>query len=348
MSIIATAPLDRSPVRTYLREFDENTIKEAIRRELERGGQVFFVHNFVKSIDKIAGLIKRVVPEARIAVAHGQMKGSLLEEIMMKFVNKEFDVLLSTSIIESGLDIPSVNTVIIDSASEFGLSQLYQIRGRVGRSSTRAFAYLLYHKEKVLTYKAIERLKAIQEFTALGSGYKLAMADLEIRGAGNILGAQQHGHLLNIGFDMYCDLLEESVRELKHIETPTAKRVFIDLKIDAFIPKDYVADDKQRIALYRRMNFLNDFGELEDLRKEMVDRFGKIPQELEALFKIIELKIEAGNKTVTSIAGGSELVEIKFSAEGGEQIKPIVIKTKGMSKEKWFDLVRDRIKQLPG
>ena len=359
LSIIATPPLDRSPVRTYLREFDENIIKEAIRRELERGGQVFFVHNFVKSIDKIAGLIKRVVPEARIAVAHGQMNESALEDIMIKFINKEYDVLVSTSIIESGLDIPSVNTVIIDNASEFGLSQLYQIRGRVGRSSTRAFAYLLYHKGKVLTDKALDRLKAIQEFTALGSGYKLAMADLEIRGAGNILGAQQHGHMLNIGFDMYCDLLDESVRELKHIETPPAKRIFIDLKLDAFIPTDYVTDDKQRIALYRRMNFHNDMGELDDMKKEMVDRFGSIPRELEALFRIIELKIEAGKKGVTSLTGGSESVEIMFSAEGavpagrqgsasgGEKIKPLVIKTKGLPKEKWFDIVRDRIRLLP-
>jgi transcription-repair coupling factor (superfamily II helicase) len=350
MSIIATAPLDRSPVRTYLREFDENIIKEAIRRELERGGQVFFVHNIVKSIDKIAALIKRIVPEARIAVAHGQMKESLLEDIMIKFVNKEFDVLLSTSIIESGLDIPSVNTVIIDNASEFGLSQLYQIRGRVGRSATRAFAYLLYHKEKVLTDKALERFKAIQEFTALGSGYKLAMADLEIRGAGNILGGEQHGHMLNIGFDLYCDLLDESVRELKHIETPAAKKVFIDLKIDAFIPKDYVTDDKQRIALYRRMNTLNDLGELEELKKEMIDRFGhayrggqaeKIPPELGALFRIIELKIEAGEKNVTSITGGSELVEIKFDLK-----KPVVIRTRGMSKAQWFNLVRDKIRRM--
>jgi len=343
LSIIATPPLDRSPVRTYLREFDENIIKEAIRREIERGGQVFFVHNFVRSIDKIAALVKKVVPEARIAVAHGQMNESSLEEIMVKFVNKEFDVLVSTSIIESGLDIPSVNTVIIDNASDFGLSQLYQIRGRVGRSSTRAFAYLLYHKEKVLTDKALERLNAIQEFTALGSGYKLAMADLEIRGAGNILGAQQHGHLLNIGFDMYCDLLEESVRELKHIEIAPSKRVFIDLKIDAFIPKDYVTDDKQRIALYRRMNFLNNLSELDDLRKEMTDRFGKIPRELESLLKIITLKIEAGKKGIASITGGSELVEIKFELK-----KTILIKTKGMLKKDWFDLVRDKIMQLPG
>ena len=295
------------------------------------------------SIDKIAYLIKKVVPEARIAVAHGQMDVSSLEDIMIKFINREYDVLVSTSIIESGLDIPSVNTVIIDNASEFGLSQLYQIRGRVGRSSTRAFAYLLYHKGKVLTDKALDRLKAIQEFTALGSGYKLAMADLEIRGAGNILGAQQHGHMLNIGFDMYCDLLEESVRELKHIETPPAKRIFIDLKVDAFIPTDYVTDDKQRIALYRRMNSLNYMSELDDMKKEMIDRFGAIPRELKVLFRIIELKIEAGKKGVTSLTGGSEAVEIKFDLK-----KPLVIKTKGLPKEKWFDIVRDRIRHLPG
>ena len=340
MSIIATPPLDRSPVRTYLREFDENIIKEAIRRELERGGQVFFVHNFVKSIDNMAALIKRVVPEARLAVAHGQMKGSQLEDIMIKFINREFDVLISTSIIESGLDIPSVNTVIIDNASDFGLSQLYQIRGRVGRSSTRAFAYLLYHKGKVLTGKAIERLKAIQEFTALGSGYKLAMADLEIRGAGNVLGGEQSGHMLNIGFDMYCDLLEESVREIQHISVPTAKKVFIDLKIDAFIPKDYMEDDRQRIAMYKRMNFLNDLGELDDLKKEVIDRFGKIPAELGTLFKIIELKIEAGNRNVTSITGGSDNVEIKFDLK-----KPVIIKMAGIPREKWFDIIRAKIKQ---
>lgn len=342
MSIIATPPLDRSPVRTYLREWDENVIKEAIRRELDRGGQVFFVHNYVRSIDKIAGLIQGIVPEARIAVAHGQMKETQLEDIMIKFINKEYDVLVSTSIIESGLDIPSVNTVIIDHAEDFGLSQLYQIRGRVGRSSTRAFAYLLYHKGTVLTDKALERLKAIQEFTALGSGYKLAMADLEIRGSGNILGAQQHGHLLNIGFDMYCDLIEESVRELKSIETPAAKKVLIDLKIDAYIPKDYVPDDKQRIALYRRMNFLNEQKELEDLRKEMEDRFGRIPPEFTSLFKMIRLKIDAGHKGVTSIIGGSERIEIRY-----EHGSPFLIRTKDMSKDEWFTLVQGHIKRLP-
>ena len=270
------------------------------------------------------------------------MKETRLEEIMIKFIGKEYDVLVSTSIIESGLDIPSVNTVIIDDASDFGLSQLYQIRGRVGRSSARAFAYLLYRKGNVLTDKALERMKAIQEFTALGSGYKLAMADLEIRGAGNILGGEQHGHMLNIGFDMYCDLLDESVRELKHIETPPAKRVFIDLKLDAFMPQDYIPDEKQRIALYRRMNSLNDPAEIDDLKKEMVDRFGRIPEELGSLFKIIELKIEAVSRSVTSMIGGSDSVEIKFELK-----KPIVVKTKGLPKEQWFNLVRDTIRRLP-
>lgn len=342
LSVISTPPVDRSPVRTYLREWDENIIKEAIRRELERGGQVFFVHNYVRSIDKVAALVRSIVPEARMAVAHGQMKEDQLEDIMIKFLNREFDVLVSTSIIESGLDIPSVNTVIIDHAEDFGLSQLYQIRGRVGRSSTRAFAYLLYHKETVLTDKALERLKAIQEFTALGSGYKLAMADLEIRGAGNILGAQQHGHMLSIGFDMYCDLLEESVRELKHIDTPPAKRISIDLKIDAFIPPDYVPDDKQRIALYRRMNFINDGKELDDIRKELEDRFGSVPAELESLFRMIRLKIAAGEKGVTSLIGGSESVEIKFELK-----KSIIVKTKGMAQQKWFKMLEDTVRKLP-
>ena len=338
MSIIATPPLDRSPVRTYLRPWNENTIKEVLLRELERGGQVYFVHNQIKSIDKIASMVQEKLPKARIAVAHGQMKETDLEDVMLKFINKEFNILVSTSIIESGLDIPAVNTVIIDHAENFGLSQLYQIRGRVGRSSTRAFAYLLYHKEKVLTDQALERLKAIQDFTALGSGYKLAMADLEIRGSGNILGAEQSGHMQNIGFDMYCSLLEESVNELKNIEPSPAIKVFIDLKVDAYIPGDYVPDERQRIALYRRMNFLGSLPEMNDMKKEMIDRFGAIPPMLDTLFKIIKIKIDAVKKNIISITGGSESVEIKLGS--GKAIK---LKTKGLSKEKWLKTVENYI-----
>ncbi len=341
MSLIATPPLDRSPVRTYLREWNENTIKEVMHRELERGGQVYFVHNFVKTIDKVADTVGSLVPEAKVAVAHGQMKEDELEDIMIRFVNGEYDVLVSTSIIESGLDIPSVNTVLIDHAENFGLSQLYQIRGRVGRSSTRAFAYLLYHKENVLTEQAEGRLTAIQEFTSLGSGYKLAMADLEIRGAGNILGAEQHGHMLNVGFNMYCELLEESIRELKHIEMPPAKKVFIDLKVDAFLPADYSPDEKQRIALYKRMNRINTEAEIADLRAELTDRYGALPKEAETLLKIIRIKIEAGNRDIVSITGGTDAVEMRTLSG-----KKITIDTKGSSKEKWLKMVADKIRQL--
>jgi len=340
MSIIATPPLDRSPVRTYLRPWDENTIKEVVLRELERGGQVYFVHNYVKTIDKVAGIIQSLVPKARIAIGHGQMDERALEDVMIGFVNHEYDILVSTSIIESGLDIPTVNTVIIDHAENFGLSQLYQIRGRVGRSATRAFAYLLYHKEKVLTDQALERLKAIQDFTALGSGYKLAMADLEIRGAGNIIGAQQSGHMLSIGFDMYCDMLEESVRELRSIEQPISKKIFIDLKVDAFIPADYVSDEKQRIALYKRMNLLNNQEELEDMRKELFDRFGKHPHQVETLLKIIDVKIEAGSRSVLSIIGDSEGVNIRLP---GRTIKMPV---KGMKSDKIVKAVREAVLKL--
>jgi transcription-repair coupling factor (superfamily II helicase) len=339
MSLITTPPLDRSPVRTYLREWNENTIKEVLLRELERGGQVFFVHNYVKTIDKVAALIKELIPSARIAVGHGQMDEMELESVMIKFINKEYDVLVSTSIIESGLDIPSVNTVIIDHAENFGLSQLYQIRGRVGRSSTRAFAYLLYHKEKVLTEQALERLKAIQEFTALGSGYKLAMADLEIRGTGNILGAQQSGHMLNIGFDMYCDLLEDSVNELKNIIEPQAKKVLIDLKIDAFIPETYVPDEKQRIALYKRLNFLNSLTELDELKIELKDRFGKVPEEVLTLLKIIKIKILASGKMIASIVGGKDLVSIR-----NQTGKILKLETGKLSGEKWFKYIEETIK----
>lgn len=322
MSVIATPPLDRSPVRTYLRPWDENTIKEVLLRELERGGQVFFVHNQVKTIDKIAATIQRLVPKARITVGHGQMDEQDLEKVMIGFINKDYDILVSTSIIESGLDIPTVNTVVIDHAENFGLSQLYQIRGRVGRSSTRAFAYLLYHKEKILTEQALDRLKAVQEFTALGSGYKLAMADLEIRGSGNMLGSQQSGHMLNIGFDMYCDMLEESVREIKNIDLPTSKKVYIDIKVDAYIPSEHISDDKQRIAVYKRLNIINTIEELNDIKQELTDRYGKPPKQLVTLFNVITIKLHAGLKDITSIVANTDNIEVRYGKNKVIREKP--------------------------
>ncbi|NQT30432.1 MAG: transcription-repair coupling factor [Candidatus Saganbacteria bacterium] len=301
MSVIATPPVDRSPIRTYVLPWNESVIREAILREIDRGGQVYFVHNVVETIEGMANKIRRLVPEATITVGHGQMREKDLEKTMIDFLDRKFDVLVCTSIIESGLDIQNVNTILIDNASRFGLSQLYQIRGRVGRSPVRAYAYLFYHPQIEMTDQALERLKAIQEFTALGSGYKLAMRDLEIRGAGNLLGAQQSGHVMEVGFDLYCELLEEAVREAKGIKESTPREVSVDLKVEAFIPKNYVLDDRQRIALYRRMNLLDSNEALREMRRELKDRFGAIPDKLERLFELLALKVLAIKASVKSI-----------------------------------------------
>ncbi|MFC1496000.1 transcription-repair coupling factor [Candidatus Margulisiibacteriota bacterium] len=293
MSLINTAPLDRLPIRTHVLPWNESLIKEVIDRELDRGGQVYFVHNFVQTINNRAKKIKELIPDAKVGIAHGQMREFELAKVMRNFLERKYDVLVCTTIIESGLDIPNVNTMLVDHAERFGLAQLYQLRGRIGRSPTRAYAYLLYHKEELLTEVALERLKAIQEFTRLGSGYRLALRDLEIRGAGTLLGARQSGHIAQIGFDMYCDLLEEAVRKAKGIEIPAPRQVVVDIKISAYIPDDYITDEKQRIATYRRLTLLDSTEKLQEMKKELIDRFGKIPQQLKILIKIIQLKIIA-------------------------------------------------------
>jgi len=321
MSLIATPPLDRSPIRTYVLDWNESVIREAIIKELDRGGQVYFVYNRVETIEGMASKLRKIVPEAKIGIGHGQMKEKMLEETMIKFLNREYNVLLCSTIIESGIDIQSVNTIIIDEADRFGLSQLYQLRGRVGRSAERAYAYLFYHPEQVLTETALERLKAIQEFTALGSGYKLAMRDLEIRGAGNLLGAEQHGHMLAVGFDMYCELLEEAVREFKGIEEPTPRQVEIDIKLEAYIPKDYIEDERQRIAVYRRMNLLEKPANLAELKDEVADRFGKIPKPLDDLFEIIALKLYAKDAGVKSIREKDGSIYVEYFDGGSKTFK---------------------------
>lgn len=312
LSTINTPPLDRSPIRTYVLPWSEAVMRESILRELDRGGQVYFVHNFVETIEGIASKVKKLVPEAKITVGHGQLPEKELEKTMIDFLDRKFDVLVCTSIIESGLDIPNVNTILIDNADRFGLSQLYQIRGRVGRSAVRAYAYLFYHPERVMTDQALERLKAIQEFTVLGSGYKLAMRDLEIRGAGNLLGAEQSGHVMEVGFDLYCELLEEVVREVKGIKEVSPREVIVDLKIDAFIPQEYVTDDRQRIALYRRMNLLSTKEEVDDLRKELGDRFGKPPARLKKLFDILYLKVKAREAGIKSVKEEDGKINIEW------------------------------------
>ncbi len=321
MSLISTPPVDRSPIRTYVLPFSEKVINEAISREIDRGGQVYFVHNYVETIAGVAAMIKRLVPQARVTVGHGQMDGQTLEKTMLDFLEKKYDVLVCTSIIESGLDITNVNTILIDRADRFGLSQLYQIRGRVGRSAARAYAYLFYHPARSMSDTAVERLKAIQEFTALGSGYKLAMRDLEIRGAGNLLGAEQSGHVYEVGFDLYCELLEEAVKEVRGETVVSPREVDIDLNIEASIPAHYVTDERQRIALYRRMNLIVGDEGIGDIRKELEDRFGPLPLQAQALLRVLGLKVRSIELGVRSIKEKDGKIRIEWLSNKVKEIE---------------------------
>jgi transcription-repair coupling factor (superfamily II helicase) len=290
MTVIETPPANRLAIRTYVLKFGEGVIQEAITRELARGGQVFFVHNRVESIGAMYRYLHRIVPQARIAIAHGQLPEQALERVMLRFVKREIDILLCTTIIESGLDIPSVNTIIVNRADRFGLAQLYQLRGRVGRDRFQAYAYLLIPGEKILAGLPWERLKAMLEFAHLGSGLQLAMRDLEIRGAGNILGVQQSGHIAAVGFDLYCKLMEEAIRELKGERVEEEKELQVVLKIGGFIPKEYIPHTPHRLDIYQRLYAVEHEGMLAELRDEISDRYGAPPEPVEKLFRLVELR----------------------------------------------------------
>jgi transcription-repair coupling factor (superfamily II helicase) len=294
ISMIDTAPQARLPIRTFVTPYQDQLIREVILREIDRGGQVYFVHNRVHDIDRLAHKLRELVPEARFGVGHGQMDEEVLEEIVLGFVRKDFDVLISTTIIESGVDIPNVNTIIIDNADTLGLTQLYQLRGRVGRSTNRAYAYMLYKPDKVLTADAQERLVAIQEATELGAGLRLAMRDMEIRGAGNILGAEQSGHIAAVGYELYIRLLTQAVEEIRSgAPRHEPGLVVMDLPLTALIPADYIVDTELRLAMYRRIAGVQSEAELTEAREELEDRFGPIPEEIEHLFALITLRIRA-------------------------------------------------------
>jgi len=312
ISLIETPPEDRLSIRTYVAAFDDQLIQEAIERELERGGQVFFVHNRIESIYSLEAHLRRLVPQARIAVAHGQMKEEALERIMCDFYARKYDVLLSTAIIESGLDIPNANTIIIDRADSFGLAQLYQLRGRVGRDRHRAYAYLLVPPGGDLGEVARKRLQVIAELTELGSGFKVAARDLEIRGAGNLLGAEQHGQIAAVGYDLYCQLIEATIKELQGLPEEREFDPKIKLKVDAYLPEAYIPDSNQRLTLYKRLSALGDVEGLEDFQAELEDRFGGLPEPARLLLKIIELKIYARRLKVREITGGTDKVRISF------------------------------------
>lgn len=317
MSVIETPPEGRYPVQTYVTEFRPDVVRDAIRREIQRGGQVFYVHNRVEDMDKVTHFLSQLVPEARFGVAHGQMRETELERVMLDFLEQEMDVLVSTTIIETGLDMPNVNTLIIDESDRFGLSQLYQLRGRVGRSNRKAFAYLLYKPQKVLTEIAEKRLAAIREFTEFGAGFKIAMRDLEIRGAGNLIGAQQHGHLAAVGFEMYSQMLKEAVQELRGEKVEEVIEPSIELQVDAFLPDSYVVDSKTKASLYQRLSMVRDEGQLSEMVDELVDRFGTPTREVEHLIEIIRIKLLASSLKVEQIQQAKHNVTIRFAVDMG-------------------------------
>ena len=324
VSTIETPPEERLAIRTYVTPYDPDVISEAIRRELARGGQVFFVHNRVESIHTVARRLKQLVPEARIGVAHGQQSDAALEKVMVEFYLKKVDVLLCTTIIESGLDVPSANTLIIDRADVLGLAQLYQLRGRVGRDRHRAYAYLLVPADGGMTEVARKRLQVIAELTELGSGFKIAARDLEIRGAGNLLGAEQSGHIAAVGFDLYTQLIQETVRELKGEPAEAVVDPTIRLRVDGFIPETYVPDPTLRLNLYKRLAAIGEAGQLADFAEELTDRFGPIPVEVSRLFQVMELKLQARALRIQEIDARRELIRVRFGSEPPVQPETIV------------------------
>ncbi len=323
LSVIETPPENRFPIQTYVMEYNPIVVREAIEREMGRGGQVFFLHNRVESIDKVARDVGMLVPDARIAIAHGRMSETELENVIVSFMEGEFDVLVSTTIIETGVDIPNVNTLIVTNADHMGLSQLYQLRGRVGRSNRVAYAYFTYHKDKVLTEVAEKRLQAIKEFTELGSGFKIAMRDLSIRGAGNLLGAQQHGFIDSVGFDMYSQMLKEAIEKRKAGKEITEIAPFepeLTLNLDAYIPDEYIKDEKQKIEIYKQFRSIDTEEDIEELKEELIDRFGDYPKEVDNLITVSSLKMYAKRERVESIMEKGKRIVMLLTEERSQEI----------------------------
>ncbi|WP_096156068.1 transcription-repair coupling factor [Bacillus sp. FJAT-45066] len=325
LSVIETPPENRFPVQTYVMEYNGSLVKESIERELARDGQVYFLYNRVEDIERKAEEISMLVPEARVIAAHGRMTENELESVMLQFLEGEADVLVSTTIIETGVDIPNVNTLIVFDADRMGLSQLYQLRGRVGRSNRVAYAYFTYRKDKVLTEVAEKRLQAIKEFTELGSGFKIAMRDLSIRGAGNLLGSQQHGFIDSVGFDLYSQMLKEAIDQRKGIDTADTRRhIEIDVEVDAYLPDKYISDSRQKIDMYKRFRGVNSVEDVAELKEELVDRFGDYPDEVAYLLAIAEIKMLGLAEQVDQVKQIKDDVHILFSEEVSTQLNPFI------------------------
>ncbi|WP_226585915.1 transcription-repair coupling factor [Halobacillus litoralis] len=323
LSVIETPPANRFPIQTYVLEYNPIFLREAVEREMARGGQVFFLFNRVENIERMAQEISALVPEARVTFAHGQMNETELENVMFSFLEGEFDVLVSTTIIETGVDIPNVNTLIVYDADRMGLSQLYQLRGRVGRSNRVAYAYFTYQKDKVLTEVAEKRLQAIKEFTELGSGFKIAMRDLSIRGAGNLLGSQQHGYIDSVGFDMYSQMLKDAIEAKQQGKKPEQVQPFqpeLDIRLDAYIPDEYIADEKQKIDMYKLFQAIESVEDIHDLRDELIDRFGDYPEEVENLFRVSSIRFYAKRARIESVTEKKKKIEMLMEADQSQNI----------------------------
>ena len=373
MSLINTPPTNRAPIKTFVGEYKLPLLRTAILHEMERGGQIYVVHNRVESIEQVAQEIRQLVPEARIIIGHGQMQERELENVMLDFASHQYDILVCTTIIESGLDIPNTNTIIITEADKLGLAQLYQLRGRVGRSDVQAYAYCLYKPDKALSETAQNRLKAIREFTSLGSGYHIALRDMEIRGVGNILGAEQHGHMIAVGFDLYCKLLEESVAELKGEIKAIEADTQIDLNITAYIPETYIADNEQRLVEYKRLADVKTERQLNILLDEWKDRFGNLPAETQQLAAIVKLRLLASQAQITGIKSDMQGIRLaidfrlqqwlpiqarlpkhlgskttyKPGQAGGHGPMPyVLLKTAGLNKAEQLDLLMELINAM--
>ncbi len=315
MSVLETPPPGRFPVQTYVVEHDDELIREALSRELARGGQVYYVHNRIETIEEAWRRVKKAVPQVRVALAHGKMPERELERTMLRFLEGEYDVLVSTTIIESGLDIPRVNTLIVEDAGRFGLSQLHQLRGRIGRSNQLAYAYLTFRGDKVLGEVAEKRLEAVAELTELGSGFKVAMRDLEIRGAGNILGSEQHGFIAAIGFDLYRQLLEEAVAELKGTPALPAHFPVVEFPVNAYVPEGYAKTPRAKVEIYQKAAALGTIREAGELEEELVDRFGPVPRELENLLRLARIRVRGAGLGLKSVVYGVKAREVVFEVE---------------------------------
>jgi len=330
ISSLATPPMDRRSIVTRVTNWDEGLIRDAILRELNRDGQVFFVHNFVRDIETFADNIRRIVPEARILVGHGQMREHELEDVMIRFIRHDADVLVCTTIIESGLDIPNCNTILIDRADRFGLSELHQLRGRVGRYKHRAYCYLMLSRNKTLTDQAARRLKAVEEYSELGAGFRIAMRDLEIRGAGNILGPEQSGHIAAIGYELYCQLLDRAVRRLKNEPEDTFKPVHLELDVPAHIPRSYIESDRQRMEVYRRLVRCRSRAELDQLQKDIRDAFGPYPPVVQTLMDLAEIRILCQPLKIRAI--NQQRPDLIFSVEDLRLVEPMFMNSPGSAR----------------